>query len=125
VVDRCGALFVAPFATLADRGFGRESQAQRRLLAEPRGRSVSSIGVESNRAGTGFSASCFFAFLPFSSEAELIANLHRQLEGLNRTRSSRDDGSTKNVYLIDKQHIHNNCLQVINQYEVENGTEAG
>jgi type I restriction enzyme R subunit len=31
----------------------------------------------------------------------------------------RDDGSTKNVALIDKTNIHNNRLQVINQYEVE------
>ncbi len=31
----------------------------------------------------------------------------------------RDDGSTKNVALIDKASIHNNRLQVINQYEVE------
>ena len=30
----------------------------------------------------------------------------------------RDDGSSKNVTLIDKKNIHNNCLQVINQYEV-------
>jgi len=30
----------------------------------------------------------------------------------------RDDGSTKNVALIDKANIHNNRLQVINQYEV-------
>ncbi len=29
-----------------------------------------------------------------------------------------DDGSTKNIKLIDKKNIHNNCLQVINQYEV-------
>lgn len=34
---------------------------------------------------------------------------------------NRDDGSTKNVRLIDKQHIHNNRLQVINQYEVNQG----
>jgi type I restriction enzyme R subunit len=31
----------------------------------------------------------------------------------------RDDGSTKNVLLIDKGNIHNNKLQVINQYESE------
>ena len=31
----------------------------------------------------------------------------------------RDDGSAKNITLIDKQGIHNNRLQVINQYEVE------
>ncbi|MBD5497086.1 MAG: type I restriction endonuclease subunit R [Lachnospiraceae bacterium] len=30
----------------------------------------------------------------------------------------RDDGSTKNITLIDKKNIHNNRLQVINQYEV-------
>lgn len=29
----------------------------------------------------------------------------------------RDDGTSKNIYLIDKKHIHNNSLQVINQYE--------
>ena len=29
----------------------------------------------------------------------------------------RDDGSTKNVTLLDKANIHNNRLQVINQYE--------
>jgi len=31
----------------------------------------------------------------------------------------RDDGTTKNIYLIDKANIHNNTLQVLNQYEVE------
>ena len=31
----------------------------------------------------------------------------------------RDDGSTKNIYLVDKQNIHNNRLQVIHQYEAE------
>ncbi|MBD5533598.1 MAG: type I restriction endonuclease subunit R [Lachnospiraceae bacterium] len=30
----------------------------------------------------------------------------------------RDDGSTKNITLIDKKNIHNNRLQVLNQYEV-------
>lgn len=31
----------------------------------------------------------------------------------------RDDGTAKNIYLIDKANIHNNRLQVINQYEVD------
>jgi type I restriction enzyme R subunit len=31
----------------------------------------------------------------------------------------RDSGESKNVYLIDKANIHNNRLQVINQYETE------
>ena len=32
---------------------------------------------------------------------------------------ARDDGSIKNIRLIDKENIHNNRLQVINQYEAE------
>lgn len=34
---------------------------------------------------------------------------------------TRDDGTTKNIRLIDKTNIHNNQLQVINQYVVEDG----
>ncbi|MFO1473351.1 MAG: type I restriction endonuclease [Lysobacterales bacterium] len=95
-----------------------------------------------------------YDYLPITSEADLIANLRRQLEVLNRIEFSdaewqrffprrsqapttvssrkppvskgdlnpalkRDDGSSKNIYLIDKRNIHNNRLQVINQYEVE------
>lgn len=37
----------------------------------------------------------------------------------------RDDGSTKNITLIDKKSIHNNHLQVINQYEVDHGEDGG
>ena len=37
---------------------------------------------------------------------------------------TRDDGSFKNIYLLDKQHIHNNRLQVINQYETAAGAHA-
>lgn len=36
---------------------------------------------------------------------------------------TRDDGTTKNIHLIDKKNIHNNRLQVINQYEAT-GTHA-
>ncbi len=36
----------------------------------------------------------------------------------------RDDGSTKNIYLIDKRNIHNNRLQVINQYEEFGGAHG-
>lgn len=35
----------------------------------------------------------------------------------------KDDGSTKNITLIDKKNIHNNHLQVINQYTI--GTDKG
>ena len=34
---------------------------------------------------------------------------------------TRDDGTTQNIYLIDKKNIHNNRLQVINQYEESDG----
>ncbi len=33
----------------------------------------------------------------------------------------RDDGTTKNIYLLDKKNIHNNRLQVLNQYEENSG----
>ncbi len=34
---------------------------------------------------------------------------------------SCDDGTKKNIYLLDKKNIHNNRLQVVNQYEEEGG----
>ena len=37
---------------------------------------------------------------------------------------TRDDGTVKNIYLIDKNNIHNNRLQVVNQYTVDNGQRA-
>ena len=33
----------------------------------------------------------------------------------------KDDGTSKNIYLLDKKNIHNNRLQVINQYVENNG----
>ncbi len=95
-----------------------------------------------------------YEYLTLTCEADLIANLRRQLEALNKVSFSdaewdrffttsiaganegivekttriqedhiqalkRDDGTDKNIYLINKQHIHNNRLQVINQYEVK------
>lgn len=97
-----------------------------------------------------------YEYLAITSESQLIANLRRQLERLNKIRLSdaewerffttcvagandgiiektariqedhvqvlkRDDGTTKNIYLIDKANIHNNSLQVLNQYEVAQG----
>ena len=97
-----------------------------------------------------------YEYIQIRSEAELIQNLRRQLEALNRmtfteeewkrffknhlaganegivekTRKiqsdhvqplQRDDGTSKNVYLLDKKNIHNNRLQVLNQYEEDQG----
>lgn len=36
----------------------------------------------------------------------------------------RDDGSSKNITLLDKKNIHNNRLQVINQYTISQGEGA-
>ena len=36
----------------------------------------------------------------------------------------RDDGTTKNITLIDKKNVHNNFLQVINQYEISQSQGA-
>lgn len=92
--------------------------------------------------------------LTIVSEADLVANLRRQLEALNKITFSdaewerffhhklaganegivektariqedhvqildRDDGSFTNIRLLDKADIHNNSLQVLNQYEAE------
>ena len=36
----------------------------------------------------------------------------------------REDGSIKNVYLLKKDNIHDNSLQIINQYATEDGQRA-
>lgn len=36
----------------------------------------------------------------------------------------QDSGVAKNIYLLDKKNIHNNRLQVINQYEEEGGSHS-
>lgn len=35
-----------------------------------------------------------------------------------------ENGTVKNIYLLDKKHIHNNSLQVINQYATDEGKHA-
>lgn len=97
-----------------------------------------------------------YEYLSITTEAELIANLRKQLEALNSYKFSdqewtqiftkqianqtlsiedkafniqenhkleliRDDGTPKNIDLLDKVNIHNNRLQVINQYATEGG----
>jgi len=37
---------------------------------------------------------------------------------------NRDNGTVKNIYLLDKKNIHNNSLQVINQYATDTGLHA-
>lgn len=50
---------------------------------------------------------------------EGIAEKTRKIQEDHVQNLTREDGTTLNIYLIDKKNIHNNHLQVINQY-VEN-----
>lgn len=54
---------------------------------------------------------------------EGIVEKTRKVQEDNVQVLKRDDGTTKNITLIDKKNVHNNILQVINQYE--NGIEQG
>ena len=47
-----------------------------------------------------------------------IAEKTRKIQEDNVQVLKRDDGSSKNITLIDKKNIHNNRLQVINQYAI-------
>jgi len=97
-----------------------------------------------------------YEYLEINSEEDLIQNLRKQLEKINKYKFTdnewekffkekianpnegivektrkiqkdyiqvleRDDGSNKNIYLIHKDNIHDNYLQVINQYEETKG----
>ena len=50
-----------------------------------------------------------------------IVEKTRTIQEDYRKNLRRDDGSTKNIMLIDKSNIHNNILQVINQYTEDKG----
>ncbi len=100
-----------------------------------------------------------YEYAQIKSEAELISNLRKQIEHLNRfiftdgewdrffkseiTSEGRgieektqtiqsdyvktlklDDGTVKNIYLLNKKDIHANSTQVINQYVPEGGARA-
>ncbi|WP_280205742.1 type I restriction endonuclease subunit R [Nocardia cyriacigeorgica] len=54
-----------------------------------------------------------------ASQSDSIAEKAVRLQEDHIQLLTRDDGSTKNITLIDKKSIHNNTLQVINQYEVD------
>jgi len=56
-----------------------------------------------------------------ASSNEGIVEKTRKIQADHVQILKREDGSTKNIYLIDKKNIHNNRLQVINQYEETQG----
>jgi type I restriction enzyme R subunit len=63
----------------------------------------------------------FFA-LHLGNPNEGIVEKTRTIQEDYRKVMTRADGSTINVKLIDKENIHNNTLQVINQYVPEGGS---
>lgn len=67
-----------------------------------------------------FSASEWDRFFKDSiaNQNEGIVEKTRKIQEDNVQVLKRDDGSTKNITLIDKKNIHNNFLQVINQYVI-------
>lgn len=54
---------------------------------------------------------------------EHIVEKTRKIQEDNVQVLKRDDGSSKNITIIDRKNIHNNKIQVINQYVI--GTEEG
>lgn len=56
-----------------------------------------------------------------ASSNEGIVEKTRKIQTDHIQNLKKDDGSTKNIMLIDKKNIYNNRLQVINQYEEKNG----
>lgn len=56
-----------------------------------------------------------------SSQNEGIVDKTRRIQTDHVQVLRRDDGTSKNIQLIDKKNIHNNRLQVINQYEENEG----
>lgn len=75
--------------------------------------------------GYHFSETEWYRFFKDSiaNQNEGIVEKTRKIQEDNVQVLKRDDGSTKNITLIDKKNIHNNFLQVINQYVI--GTAEG
>lgn len=73
-----------------------------------------------------FSASEWDRFFKNSiaNQNEGIVEKTRKIQEDNVQVLKRDDGSTKNITLIDKKNIHNNFLQVINQYVISKSDGA-
>ena len=59
-----------------------------------------------------------------ANQNEGIVEKTRKIQEDNVQVLKRDDGSTKNITLIDKKNIHSNYLQVINQYVVSKAEGA-
>ena len=59
-----------------------------------------------------------------ANSADGIVEKTRRIQEDSVQALRRDDGTTKNITLIDKKNIHNNSLQVLNQYTVSRADGA-
>ncbi len=59
-----------------------------------------------------------------ASQNDRIEDKARRIQEDHVQVLKRDDGTSRNITLIDKRNIHNNSLQVINQYEVSQSEGA-
>lgn len=66
----------------------------------------------------------FFFKNAIANQNEGIEDKARKIQEDHVQVLKRDDGTSKNITLIDKKNIHNNSLQVINQYEVSQSDGA-
>lgn len=66
----------------------------------------------------------FFFKNAIANQNEGIEDKARKIQEDHVQVLKRDDGTSKNITLIDKKNIHNNSLQVINQYEVSQAEGA-
>ena len=63
----------------------------------------------------------FFTKYIANSNENIAEKTKKIQEGDSVQSFTKDNGETQNIKLIDKKNIHNNFLQVINQYEENNG----
>lgn len=126
---------VAEFVPEASTALGYQSEAdlEAAFIKQLEGQAYERLSINSNAAlvanlRTQLEALNKIEFTDSEWERFFSENIASKNEGIVEKTAriqedhvqvlKRDDGTSKNVRLIDKQYIHNNRLQVINQYEV-------
>ena len=112
------ALEEAFIAQLVRQGYERlHIHSEAELVANLRAQLQALNGI----AFTDAEWSRFFSTC-IASKNDGIAEKTRRIQEDHIQPLQRDDGTVRNIRLIDKRNIHNNRLQVLNQYVAEGGT---
>ena len=102
-----------------------ESQGYERLSAHTESELIANLRTQLEKLNdvrfTDNEWSHFFHEVIASSTAG-IEDKTRLIQEDNIQILNRDDGTTKNIRLIDKVHVHSNRLQVLHQFEEEGGS---